>query len=110
MTVDRLYDPGAPLPRLPGHVSDGRLERVLRSGRFAVTAELKAGQLTRNDLLDRLRRRPEFAGVDFEAVATPAALVGRAPQQVDEFLAEYVDPVLEGFPADLRQQAGDVRV
>jgi 5,10-methylenetetrahydrofolate reductase len=40
VTVDRLYDPGAPLPRLPGHVSDGRLERVLRSGRFAVTAEL----------------------------------------------------------------------
>jgi 5,10-methylenetetrahydrofolate reductase len=40
VTFDRLYDPGAPLPRLPGHVSDGRLERVLRSGRFAVTAEL----------------------------------------------------------------------
>jgi 5,10-methylenetetrahydrofolate reductase len=34
------YDPGAPLPSLPGHSSDGRLERVLRSGRFAVTAEL----------------------------------------------------------------------
>jgi 5,10-methylenetetrahydrofolate reductase len=40
VTFDRLYDPGAPLPPLPGHVSDGRLERVLRSGRFAVTAEL----------------------------------------------------------------------
>jgi 5,10-methylenetetrahydrofolate reductase len=37
---DRLVDPGDPLPRLPGHSSDGRLERVLRSGRFAVTAEL----------------------------------------------------------------------
>jgi len=36
----QLDDPGAPLPRLPGHSSDGRLERVLRSGRFAVTAEL----------------------------------------------------------------------
>ncbi|HEX2581839.1 MAG TPA: methylenetetrahydrofolate reductase [Dongiaceae bacterium] len=34
------FDPAAPLPPLPGHVSDGRLERVLRSGRFAVTAEL----------------------------------------------------------------------
>ena len=40
MTSNPLYDPGAPLPRLPGHFSDGRLERVLRSGRFAVTAEL----------------------------------------------------------------------
>lgn len=34
------YDPSAPLAPLPGHSSRGRLERVLRSGRFAVTAEL----------------------------------------------------------------------
>ena len=32
-------DPGQPLPILEGHVSAGRLERVLRSGKFAVTAE-----------------------------------------------------------------------
>ena len=34
------FDPSAPLPHLPGHSSGGRLERVLRLGRFAVTAEL----------------------------------------------------------------------
>lgn len=33
-------DPGAPLPELPGHTSRGRLERVLKRGEFAVTAEL----------------------------------------------------------------------
>ena len=33
-------DPGAPLDPLPGHASRGRLERVLRAGEFAVTAEL----------------------------------------------------------------------
>jgi 5,10-methylenetetrahydrofolate reductase len=33
-------DPAAPLPDLPGHSSRGRLERVLRRGEFAVTAEL----------------------------------------------------------------------
>ena len=33
-------DPGAPLDELPGHSSRGRLERVLRRGEFAVTAEL----------------------------------------------------------------------
>jgi len=32
--------PGYPLPILPGHTSPGRLERVLRAGVFAVTAEL----------------------------------------------------------------------
>ncbi len=33
-------EPHAPLPPLPGHTSRGRLERVLRRGEFAVTAEL----------------------------------------------------------------------
>ena len=33
-------DPGQPLSILQGHVSPGRLERVLRSGKFAVTAEI----------------------------------------------------------------------
>ena len=32
--------PGYPLPILPGHTSPGRLERVLRSGGFAITSEL----------------------------------------------------------------------
>ncbi len=32
--------PGYPLPILPGHTSPGRLERILRAGQFAVTAEL----------------------------------------------------------------------
>jgi 5,10-methylenetetrahydrofolate reductase len=40
MTDHLHFDPGAPLPLLPGHSSGGRLERVLRLGRFAVTAEL----------------------------------------------------------------------
>jgi len=33
-------DVGENLPSLPGHFSNGRLERVLRSGGFAVTAEI----------------------------------------------------------------------
>lgn len=32
--------PGKPLPGKPGHVSCGRLERVLKAGHFAVTTEL----------------------------------------------------------------------
>jgi methylenetetrahydrofolate reductase (NADPH) len=33
-------NPGEHLPVLPGHISSGRLERVLRAGHFAVTAEM----------------------------------------------------------------------
>jgi methylenetetrahydrofolate reductase (NADH) len=33
-------DPTAPLPKLPGHVSHTRFERVLRAGQFALTTEI----------------------------------------------------------------------
>ncbi len=40
MKGNEFAAPGDPLPELPGHSSRGRLERVLRAGEFAVTAEL----------------------------------------------------------------------
>jgi adenylosuccinate lyase len=52
----------------------------------------------RNDLLARLAADPVF-GVpvaDLEAALDPSRFVGRAPQQVDEFLDEVVGPVLAG--------------
>lgn len=33
-------NPGSPLPELEGHISQGRFERVLRAGKFVVTAEI----------------------------------------------------------------------
>lgn len=47
-----------------------------------------------NDLLDRLRNDPAFAGVDIDAAVDASGLVGRAPEQVDEFLSEVVEPIL----------------
>ena len=63
-----------------------------------------------NDLLQRLAADPAFAAVkdDIPGLADPARHVGRAPSQVEEFLAEEVRPVLErhravlGMGADLR--------
>ncbi len=40
MKFDDEPPPGQPFPILPGHSSGGRLERVLRAGKFAVTAEI----------------------------------------------------------------------
>lgn len=40
MKFDDEPFPGQPLPILPGHTSAGRFERILRAGKFAVTAEL----------------------------------------------------------------------
>lgn len=46
-----------------------------------------------NDLIERLRGDPAFAGVRLDDVLDPRRFVGRAPQQVDRFLAEVVEPI-----------------
>ncbi len=46
-----------------------------------------------NDLLARLKADPAFAKVDIDALLDPAAFVGRAPQQTDEFVAAEVEEV-----------------
>jgi len=49
-------DPSAPLVDLPGHSSRGRLERVLRRGEFAVTAELNPpDSADPQDVYDRIQ-------------------------------------------------------
>jgi adenylosuccinate lyase len=78
-------------------------EAIRRHSR-AVTDSLRGGA-PRNDLLDRLRADPLFRAVDFDAVVNPAHFVGRAPQQVDEFLAEQVEPVRRRYPHLLGQNA-----
>lgn len=52
----------------------------------------------RNDLLDRLDEDPDWKVSirEMQSALDPAAFVGRAPQQVDEFLHEVVSPLLEG--------------
>src|SRR5881398_234312 len=50
----------------------------------------------KNDMLERLANDSAF-GVpiaDLESALQPDRFVGRAPQQVDEFLAEVIDPLL----------------
>lgn len=47
-----------------------------------------------NDLLDRLKADPAYKSIDIDSLVDPHAFVGRAPQQVDEFLLEVVAPLL----------------
>lgn len=60
MKDHEFTDPGSPLPDLPGHTSRGRLERVLRSGEFAITAELNPPDSA--DPEDVLQRASVFDG------------------------------------------------
>lgn len=49
-----------------------------------------------NDLLDRVRADPYFEPIkpDLDSLLDPASFIGRAPQQVDSFLKQWVEPAL----------------
>jgi adenylosuccinate lyase len=85
------------------------LHEAVRGHSHAAAAQVKNGGT--NDLLDRLAGDPviNMTRAEIDAVLDLREFVGRAPQQVEEFLAEEVDPVLERN----RQRLGgksDVRV
>ena len=46
-----------------------------------------------NDLIQRLKADPAFAKINFTRLLRPGDFVGRAPEQVDEFLREIVGPI-----------------
>jgi adenylosuccinate lyase len=50
-----------------------------------------------NDLMQRIKNDPLFAPVHskLDEMIDPRKFCGRAPEQVDEFMAEEVNPVLE---------------
>ncbi len=50
-----------------------------------------------NDLIDRLKTDPAFRKVDLKTVLNPKNYVGRAPQQVDEFIKDIVSPIRKKY-------------
>ncbi len=50
-----------------------------------------------NDLIERLRNDPAFKSLNFEGVLEPSRFVGRAPEQVDRFIAEVVEPIRQRY-------------
>jgi adenylosuccinate lyase len=75
----------------------------IRQHSHAAAAELKSGG--KDTLVARLQSDPAFAGVDFLASLDPTRQIGRAAQQVDEFLAGIVAPIREEFARLLNQTA-----
>jgi adenylosuccinate lyase len=82
-------------------------ERIRRHS-HEVTARLKSSG-AENDLLERLQADPAFAGIDLGQVAAGARLAGRAPEQVDEFITQEVEPIRALYP-HLLNQTGEVDV
>lgn len=53
-----------------------------------------------NDLLKRLAEDDAFAGIDLHAAMDARQFVGRAPEQVDEFIAEVIEPIRSKYGSD----------
>jgi adenylosuccinate lyase len=71
------------------------LHEVIRRHSLAVAEAVSRGE--KNDLLQRLASDPGFKNVPataLQAELQPANYIGRAPQQVGEFVEEYLQPLL----------------
>ncbi|MDX2207095.1 MAG: adenylosuccinate lyase [Gemmatimonadales bacterium] len=88
------------------------LHEVVRGHSLAVSEAVAVG--AGNDLLDRLAADPAFGAVDrarLVAELEPSRYVGRSPEQVTEFLAEYLDPlVARARPLAETVAAAEIRV
>jgi adenylosuccinate lyase len=65
-----------------------------------------------NDLLERIAGDETFGLTmkEIEAHLNPSDYIGRSPQQVEEFLAQYIQPALDKYSSDLNQQGAEINV
>ena len=88
------------------------LHEVVRQQSLAVAEAVSRGGP--NDLLERLGAHPGFRGVPTAALKAeldPALYTGRAAAQVDEFLTEYLEPVVaRARPLAQEPETAEIRV
>ena len=84
------------------------LHEKIRVHSQAAAARVKAEGLN-NDLLDRIADDPAFplSRGDLANLLDAKLYIGRAPRQVEEFISEFIDPLLEGAQ---ESDIGDIRV
>jgi len=81
--------------------------RILLHSRDAADGVKQEGRP--NDLIERLANDEALAAVDLSAVLEPMQYTGRSAQQVDEFIAEVVEPIRSRY-ADREELSGEVHV
>ena len=84
------------------------LHEVIRTHSMAAARRVKE-EGADNDLLERLKADPAFDCIrdEFDSLLDPATFVGRAPQQVEEFLSEQIRPILNKYQAELAGASAD---
>ena len=78
------------------------LHEVIRTHSMAAARRIKE-EGADNDLLERLRADPAFVAIrdKFDQLLDPAGFVGRAPEQVEDYLRDKVRPMLAARAADI---------
>jgi adenylosuccinate lyase len=77
-------------------------EKLRRHSQAAAEQVKKLGK--RNDLIGRLKADAAFGKVDFKDVLNAKNYIGRAPEQVDEFLKDVVGPVRRRYRKELSKK------
>ncbi|HBN76729.1 MAG TPA: adenylosuccinate lyase [Planctomycetaceae bacterium] len=63
-----------------------------------------------NDLIERLTKDDAFSKIDLAATLDAKRYIGRSPEQVDEFLRDYIEPIRKDFAEALKRGAEDLKV
>ncbi len=80
-----------------------KLHEKIRVHSHAAAAQVK--QLGKeNDLIKRLKADPAFSKVNFAGVLKPKNYIGRAQQQVDEFLKDIIGPIRRKYRKQLNKK------
>ena len=77
-------------------------EKIRRHSHAAAAQVKQAGKP--NDLINRLKSDPAFRKVDFKATLNSKNYIGRAPQQVDEFIKDTVTPIRRKYRRELSKK------
>ncbi|KPK56125.1 MAG: adenylosuccinate lyase [Gemmatimonas sp. SG8_38_2] len=83
-----------------------------RIRQHAIAAADRVGRGEPNDVIERLASDPEI-GIEreeLERMLSPESMVGRAREQVDRFIAEWVDPLLERYKGEIEAVSPTLKV
>jgi len=73
-----------------------KLHEIIRKHSHAAAAQVKLHGKP-NDLINRLKADPAFEAVDFSGVLDPKKYIGRAPEQVTDFLRDTIAPLKQKY-------------
>ena len=63
-----------------------------------------------NDLIERLQSDEKFAQIDLSAALHASKYIGRAPEQVDEFITQFIRPIRSQYANDLKSENEELKV